>query len=107
MNTAAALRLKTAGLWLAILSAATLAAVLVMIQHSVTIIARRARSGTAFTVVSGAASVRAVTAGDVPRATPSSVYVFVAEGCVGRAISCSSSRSARASPPSFLTRHMW
>ncbi|MCJ2063932.1 disulfide bond formation protein B [Methylobacterium sp. J-088] len=30
MNTAAALRLKTAGLWLAILSAATLAAVLVM-----------------------------------------------------------------------------
>ena len=30
MNTAAALRLKTAGLWLAILSAATLGAVLVM-----------------------------------------------------------------------------
>ncbi|WP_267420841.1 disulfide bond formation protein B [Methylobacterium sp. GC_Met_2] len=30
MNTAAALRLKTAGLWLAILSAATLAAVLLM-----------------------------------------------------------------------------
>ena len=43
------------------------------IVPSVTISARRDRSGTALTVASGASSVRAVTAGDVPRATPSSV----------------------------------
>ena len=46
---------------------------MIAIVPRVTISERRTRSGTALTVVPGASSVRAVTAGAVPRATPSSV----------------------------------
>src|SRR6266508_1602848 len=76
------------------------------IVASTAIAVRRTRSGTALTVDAGALSVDARITGDCPRATPSSVYVLLATGADGRGVSRMVSRSARARPPSFRTRHM-